>query len=375
MLDGVKNFFLGAVVFCASYSVVRAVSWYEFWAAILPVARWLLLIMYFFGVFHKVNSDFLNPVSSCAAELWKAMPGPLADINSQALSYVLPYGTLVIEVSIFLLLVSSRFRVLGVVLGSAFHILLAFSGYAFYSAFSMLTVFLHFCFFSIKELNILVESKAHMAWREMQGKKIGFFVGVVFLGCIAVLSWLREYSLVAVPVLFFVLFLLVLVWQMRDLLVRCENFLFVSKLRLLNFIPVLFFLNCISPYFGLKTAQAMNMFANLRLEGGVSNHYFMPAPSGYLSDIVEVKSARSSKELSYVAAHGLHMVYYDLLDALDRDHGATVTFLRSGVEKNDMNYLSLSDDISIILHPRYFRAWFHFNLVDVNLPKTCALDR
>ena len=30
------------------------------------VARYLLAIMYFYGIFHKINTDFLNPQVSCA---------------------------------------------------------------------------------------------------------------------------------------------------------------------------------------------------------------------------------------------------------------------------------------------------------------------
>src|SRR5690606_13385943 len=64
-----------------------------------------------------------------------------------------------------------------------------------------------------------------------------------------------------------------------------------SRLWWLNAISAVFFLGCISPYLGLKTAQSMNMFANLRLEAGVSNHLVFrrpPGPFGYLADTVEI---------------------------------------------------------------------------------------
>lgn len=41
-----------------------------------PVGRWLLIGMYFYGVFHKINTDFLNPETSCAVVLWRTLPLP-----------------------------------------------------------------------------------------------------------------------------------------------------------------------------------------------------------------------------------------------------------------------------------------------------------
>jgi hypothetical protein len=45
----------------------------------------------------------------------------------------------------------------------------------------------------------------------------------------------------------------------------------------LLFFPLLVFLNGISPYLGLRTVPAFSMFSNLRTEGGITNHLFMPA--------------------------------------------------------------------------------------------------
>ena len=96
----------------------------------------------------------------------------------------------------------------------------------------------------------------------------------------------------------------------------------------------LFFLNCMMPYFGLKTAQAINMFANLRLEGGINNHLVMtwaPAPFDYLDDLVVVRAASGDRFLEYIAESDFGLVYYDLLNRLDRSPDARVTFELDGV--------------------------------------------
>ena len=42
-------------------------------------------------------------------------------------------------------------------------------------------------------------------------------------------------------------------------------------------VPVVVFFNGLSPYFGLKTENSFAMFSNLRTEGGVTNHFIVPA--------------------------------------------------------------------------------------------------
>lgn len=370
-----KNFLLLGAVGAALWASLVATSYERFWNALLPVARGLLLVMYFFGVFHKINSDFLDPEISCATSLWQAMPALLANINLPGQGHIMAYGTLAVETGLLIFLLLPRFRLWGIMLGSAFHMLLAFSGYALYSTFSILTIFLHFCFFSLKELNTLADSKPYRAWRLMQQKLFGSLVGIVFLLTTGLLAWLGNYTLVAIPVLCFVVFLLIAAWNERDLLSDGGCAPLVSDLRWINIIPVLFFINCSLPYLGLKTSQSMNMFANLHLEGGRSNHYLMPVPEGYLTDIVEIIKASGSRELVYAASNGLWMVYYELLDALERDREAKVSFVRNGVGVSDAGYEDLLSDVDAILHHRIIRKWFHFNLVDMNNPKICALDR
>jgi hypothetical protein len=41
--------------------------------------------------------------------------------------------------------------------------------------------------------------------------------------------------------------------------------------------PFVVFINGLSPYLGLKTESSYSMFSNLRTEGGISNHYLVPA--------------------------------------------------------------------------------------------------
>src|SRR5689334_16059539 len=43
-----------------------AISTDDMFALFSPIGRWLLIVMYFYGTFHKINPGFLTPYSSCA---------------------------------------------------------------------------------------------------------------------------------------------------------------------------------------------------------------------------------------------------------------------------------------------------------------------
>ena len=151
-----------------------------------------------------------------------------------------------------------------------------------------------------------------------------------------------------------------------------------SRLWWLNALSVLFFFNCITPYLGLKTAQSMNMFANLRLEAGKSNHLVLqdpPGPFGYLADVVSIRASKGSATLLIAQREGLYLTYYALLDHLDRNPSVSVDFERQGSVLFRQNAATLAGEIERTLHPRWFRNWFHFNPVDLREPKLCALNR
>ena len=56
--------------------------------------------------------------------------------------------------------------------------------------------------------------------------------------------------------------------------------------------PLLVVLNGMSPYLGLRTVPTFSMFSNLRTEGGITNHLFMPATAlrvaSYQEDLVTI---------------------------------------------------------------------------------------
>ncbi len=118
-----------------------------------------LLVMYVFGIFHKLNTGFLDPATSCAVALWQEMPVPLAWFDGPFVSHVAIYGTFLAEGAIIGALLTRRLRHWGIVCGIAFHLLLALSGYAMYITFSALAIALHVLFLSGEGAGRIVASR------------------------------------------------------------------------------------------------------------------------------------------------------------------------------------------------------------------------
>lgn len=376
----IKNVVLLAAFLSGIWHGLRGNRWEDFVADFAVVGRCALITMYIFGVFHKINSGFLDPQVSCAVVLWREMPLVLRFFDFPAIHWITIWGTLVVESLILCMLILPRWRHYGILLGMAFHVLLALSNYSMYTPFSMLSIALHSLFISPPAAQKITESET---WKKM-ASALKHWPGRFLFGgwgaLIFLMAWLNQYSSVA---LVWLIGILPLWWMLarygRDAHAgetKGRHLLWTPRYAI-NLLSIAFFLNCLMPYMGLKTAQAVNMFANLRLEGGVSNHLIMswtPGPFSYLEDLVSIEAASGSQKLVRMQKESLQAVYYDLLDTLERNPQARVTYVRQGVRFSDQSAATLKNEIETELHPRWVRNWFHFVPVNLNVPKPCALD-
>ncbi len=373
-----RNFALLAIVASAIYTLARGRSWSEFMRSFAPVGRCLLVIMYVFGVFHKLNTDFLDPSVSCAVALWEKMPEPLSYIKWQWFHWAAIYGTLIGETVILLGLLYKPSRQIAIILGIAFHAVLALSAYGFYPSFSTLAVALHLLFLSPQAAARITTSKQ---WPGLEGAPQPyrrFFYFLIWFGCMC-LAFYGTASTVGLAWLPWAILMTVLVIKYAKDGSGETTFgaAIVSRSWLLNLVSAFFFLNCFAPYLGLKTAQSMNMFANLALEGGYNNHLVLrgtPGPFGYLNDLVKPLSG-GNLYLSYAKENGLYLTYYDLLNQLERDRKLVLSYERNGVVYTNQTYATLQPDAERMLHPQWFRNWFLFRPIDMRSPKPCSLSQ
>ncbi len=378
----IKNFLLIAFLGSAAWHTLKGSRWSEFFRDAVPIGRVLLLTMYFYGVFHKINEGFLDPSVSCAVALWKVMPWPIHLLDHPIIHYLTIYGTFVAETVIVVMLLVKRWRHWGILFGVGFHGLIALSGFAMYPAFSTLTIALHTLFLSPEQARRIVSGENYRGLIEgLRSWKGAVLLPIVML-LVAWFAIKRDLNMVAFSwlalaalVVGVILFPGKPVDDPSEDYAGPEDSLLWSRLTWLNVVGIVFFVSCALPYLGLKTAQTINMFSNLRLEGGVNNHLIMrarPMPFGYLDDLVEITEASGDRVLKQAAHFKLGMVYYHLLHRLDGAPEAKVSFVRNGTPHLNQSAATLADDIANTLHPRWMRKWFHFQWVPLAYPPKCS---
>jgi predicted DCC family thiol-disulfide oxidoreductase YuxK len=368
-----KNFWLFALLLGGCYASLRGLSFDTFFRQVRPVGQALLVVMYFFGVFHKLNTGFLDPEVSCAVELWRAMPRFLATLDSAWFHYVAIYGTFIIEAAIVFALLLPRIRHLGIIAGIGFHGLLALSGYAMYAVFSTLTICLHLLFLSPDGARRVVSSPLWQAIDRGLRRPLYLMLLGLALGLMSLAAWNQQFIHVT-----YLWLLIVAPWLAAVAVYGRGEYrqpILWSSWHWLNVVSLAFLLNGAMPYLGLKTAQTLNMFSNLRLEGGVSNHVILsrpPGPFDYLEDLVDVSRADPRLKLDFfVRRDDSLLVYYDLLNRMEREPEARVSYMRGGVRYDNVNFADVSEDAGRLLHSRAFRKYFHFRWVRNSGKVTC----
>jgi len=352
----------------------KSVDW--FIERFAPYGAMILIGMYFFGVFHKINTDFIDPSVSCAVALWQAMPIPMGMKESEFWHGLGIYGTFVIETVIAVCILVPRLRHMGVFIGIGFHMLLASSGYEYYATFSLLTVSLHTLFLDPKLHKRFLEAPRFLRALNWLKSPVGRLAFSAYLGLFAfatiggqpVAAGLLGFGYVG-PLL----------WALWNFRTGPTQIFGLNELRSI-WIPLLvlaFYLSGFSPYLGMKTSQSFNMFANLQLEGGQSNHLLVEdAPDGYLRDLVFVESFAGVPWFATINKEGLYLVYYDFLNHMERaGPGARATDRLNDGPLVTRTRDELQPEFDRILHPRWVRKWFHFNPVDLRHPKPCAVNR
>jgi hypothetical protein len=295
--------------------------------AFAPVVRIEVLLLYAFAVLHKLNRGYFDPIWSCAVAFapdgvpaWAAIAGGLAA-----------------EAGIVLLLVLPRTRVLGIALGAAFHIYL---GTGHFDNFSAMLAALYFLFAPPD-----LVARAAEAARRLRLPGAPVFAPralAVVMAAAAVLAF--GYGHVNARAVFGALWIPYSVGLLGAFLLAAGQRPAAAAPTapvparvpwLLWVMPGVVALNGLCPYLGLKTEDSFAMFSNLQTEGGVSNHYWIPARwqiAPYQRDLVTV---RSTSEPSLETLVGWRTPYLQLRDSVSRvaaagAHDVRLTYERGG---------------------------------------------
>jgi len=280
-----------------------------------PVGRWLLMTMYLFGTFHKINPGFMSVASSCAVPFIDGFPVYAGRLGQEWVQYAAIYGTLILEATAMFLLLSARTKYFGMLLGMSFHFIIGISSYGTLAHFSAFALALHVLFVPsgfgeriFKEPLIPASLKNDAAFK-------GLTVLLIALQIVLAFHLARTHQGYLVNSLFAIygvtlLFLVFKHGQMRD---TDAPYRLKSPFMALNLLPVWFLFHCMSPYVGLGTGGTMAMFSGLRTEGGISNHYVIAKPIplfSYQDKIVYIEEA-SNSSLQAAADDNQGIVMFD----------------------------------------------------------------
>lgn len=294
------TFFVNSTIL-ASYSMRSSARENKLFSAL----RWQVVILYFFSFFHKLNSDFLNPAHSCASIYYRRAADWLPFLStSDCFIYFVIYGTLALEFLLFAMLFATRTRKYAVFLGLFLHLFFTFSIEKNFFNFSSTMFALLFLFLDPAS----VESLA----RDYLGK---FFANLRFSAVLFSLVLLALNFLVTESLFFglyyFGVYLFWFSYAAVVLFLFSKNFARLASARAQNSFSSLYvfvllvFLNGLSPYLGIKTRTAWQMYSNLWLSETESNHLILPRSLdlfGYMAAEDDSSMSELGKKLSIFSA-------------------------------------------------------------------------
>ncbi len=318
----------------------------QFYNTFTPLVKIEVIILYFFAVFHKLNSGFFTPASSCATDLLRAQNIDKIIPLSADFFMVNAYFTLAVELSIPIFLCIRKTRNAAVLLGLFFHCILSYSTYNAFYDFSSMVFAVYFLFLnkgfslSLKESWLSVKSFINSFFEKFSFKRI-LYLGLGFfflLGVIYVLNKKMDtfqsvnlyFFWTVYSILYTGCFLKFMISRQEKKQVS-ENTFSIPHWSFLV-LPFLVFVNGTIPYLGLKTENSYAMFSNLRTEGGKTNHYIVPTGVqvfGFQKEVVEIISS-TDPGLQKLANENKALVLFEFRNYVNERKPEKIEYLLNG---------------------------------------------
>lgn len=350
------------------------------------IARALLAIMYFYGVFHKINTGFLDPQTSCATALYEPLARPFGLDKNIVGVYGAIAATFVIEAIAIVCLYWRRYFWVGLLVSLPFHYVIPISGFSWYMDFSGLV-------FALYMLSVPREVAAGL-----------YATGVALVrrapklraGTSALIALGAALALAAAIVIALTNFFPgrgdKLLWHSVWLLVWAvfggTAMVLITRAALLEHpyevpvtstrqpwwvyaVPAILFVSCASPYVGLKTESSIAMFSNLHTEGGVSNHLLFPKPPylfDYQSRVVRILDSSDPAIRATASDPGYGLVEHDLALRLRGRPDRWISYEMNGEQYLRVTYATFTGHRPSLLE----RKLLDFKPVDWNRPKVCT---
>lgn len=351
------------------------------------IARGLLAVMYFYGIFHKINTGFLDPAVSCATALYQPLTRPFGLENNLVGQYAAIYSTFIVEAIALVCLYRRRFFWVGLLVSLPFHYVIPISGYSWYLDFSSLV-------FALYMLSVPREVAAglYATGVALLRRPFRMRAGPSFLLHVAGFWGVAAATIVVTAYLFYPDRGEALLWHSAWLLVWTAfgglAMILIIRAALLEYpyetrgkttrqswwvyaIPAVLFAASASPYIGLKTESSIAMFSNLHTEGRVTNHLLFDQPPylfPYQEKVVRIIDTSSPDLKSRSQKPGFALVEHDLALRLRGEPEMWVTY-----EVDGQRFERITDATFPGHRPNLIeRKLLDFKPVDWTRPKVCS---
>lgn len=308
--------------------------------ALFQHLRGVCVILYFFAVFHKLNTGYLNPESSCAATFYARMASWLLIAPSTTWAqYAAIYGTLLAESLIPICLCFTRTRRFGLALGVLFHSVLSVDHHQHTMDFSSVMFSLFVAFLSRADLAYFSAKFGVSASSKKLRLVLATFVTLVVLaGIYAVRAGdFMAFSALKHALWYsFALFTLLSAGELFAFAPANEEAQaprFATSLGGKTLFATFALVGCL-PYLGLHYRSSFDMYSSLRVEAFGSNHLIMPAawdPLNNFKDLVEVLESSDATLNSFAEGKWL-LTYFEFQDYLFKHPETRVHYRYKGEE-------------------------------------------
>lgn len=364
-------------------------EWYEIFA---PVVRILVIILYFFVVFHKLNAGFFSVEASCATDLYISQNAYGVLPETPLFLSLSAWFTIFMEALIPIMLCFRVTRNWGILIGLIFHNIIAFNPYNGFYDFSSMIYAVYF-FFADDYFTKLVSSvytkivDFKIRLRAEFSQQFSFkrlIVLMIIFGCGMVVLFVLtkrfedffRYIFWGIYSLAFISLMIFAILKKKQTTATKEGSpAFALPHLAFILIPIIVFLNGSSPYLGLKTENSFAMFSNLRTEGGETNHYIIPASSQIFSfqdELVEVIASSDHQLQSIADSHKL-LVFYEFKHLVSQIRPEKVEYIRNGKAETFDLYTAMSSKHELLnQNPFFIRKLFRFRSISKGDPQPCV---
>lgn len=367
---------LGA--FAAAAIAMRSwrIDWTKVYQTFAPVVRIELLIVYFFVVFHKLNTGFFDPEHSCGSFMYLRLASeyPLLPTGDWFRPWAI-YLTMAAETAIPIMLVVRRWRLAGLLVAFFFHFGLAMDPGDVVFNFSAILLAFFFLFLPDDFASSVATTLGTVRRRVFEWLRVNplllktavfavvapLLAALIFRDAIRGLTFEASRNVWVIYAGSILAIFLATVRRDRLDFPSARNLLTVRAPALL-IIPALLFANGVMPYLGLKTETSFAMYSNLRTEGGYSNHWILPASLqvwGYQRDLVKIHRTSASR-VQRLVNRGYQWTYYEFKWLMQEYPNASVVYERNGVVRRVRR---VSEDPELRPEPGMLRKFLRFRPV------------